>query len=128
MPHTSPAKRKLRRLKRANALGNKAAIRFHGQALKNFQMLMTVLAQKGGEVTVTKGTIAQVMGKLQFLDFAVIKGATDGELIIRMLDRSPADVAHFDTPADTGTAPATPSLVISHPTDNDGEGEDARVA
>lgn len=49
-------------------------------------LLLTVLAQKGGEVVVTQGTIDQCASKLNELDFEIVDGEKRGEFIIRMLE------------------------------------------
>ena len=46
--------------------------------------LMSVLAQKGGEVTVTKGTIDQVIHDLKKLSYSVDKGEAENEFIFRL--------------------------------------------
>lgn len=46
--------------------------------------LMSVLAQKGGEVTVTKGTIDQVIHDLKKLSYSVDKSEADNEFIFRL--------------------------------------------
>lgn len=49
-------------------------------------LLLTVLAQKGGEIVVTQGTIDQCASKLNELDFEIVDGEKRGEFIIRMLE------------------------------------------
>lgn len=57
--------------------------------LRSYITLLTVLAQKGGEVVVTKGTIDQVNATLPSLSYEVKPVDEKGnEFIIRMLEGS----------------------------------------
>lgn len=49
-------------------------------------ILLAVLAQTGGEVTVTDGTLQQVGMNLADLDFAIVSGANKGESIVRLVN------------------------------------------
>jgi hypothetical protein len=58
-------------------------------------LLLAVLAQQGGEVVVTAGTVAQLRDEMTF---EIVPGATDGEKIIRIvvaderaIERMPVD-------------------------------------
>jgi hypothetical protein len=73
-------------------------------ALKYFSLLMTVLAQKGGEIVVTKGTIEQVEKSLPRLSFEIVKNGEAGEFTLRMVEApEPAgdDLATGDPEVDT---------------------------
>jgi len=56
------------------------------QGAKTFAILLTVLAQKGGEVTVTKGTIDQVGANLARLSYQIVTSEVPGEHIIRLVE------------------------------------------
>ena len=65
-----------RRAQQAIAIGTKA-----------YSILLTVLAQKGGEVVITEGTIAQVNAKFNELDFEVVPNKDKaGEYLVRLMD------------------------------------------
>lgn len=61
------------------------------QGTKSFLICLAVLAQKGGEVIVTQGTLDQMMSKLDKLDFDV-KPHKDipGEFVVRVIDNTPS--------------------------------------
>jgi hypothetical protein len=67
----------------------------HGRSA--FATLMAVLAQKGGEVVVTRGTMEQVLDNLPNLSYAVepVKDST-ADLTVRLVV---ADVPATDVPA-----------------------------
>lgn len=51
-----------------------------------YMTLLAVLAQKGGDVTVTQGTINQVNANYANLSYVVVPGETEGEFIVRMVE------------------------------------------
>lgn len=51
-------------------------------------ILLSILAQKGGEVVVTAGTINQVGSKLNELGYEVVPNASGSEFTVRMLEGS----------------------------------------
>lgn len=54
---------------------------------RSFLVTLALLAQKGGEMIVTQGTLDQVTAKLQELDYEVVPNpATQGEFIVRLLE------------------------------------------
>ena len=71
----------------------------HGR--KAFATLMAVLAQHGGEVTVTVGTLEQVNAEYAHLGFEVVPTAEGKEFVVKMTHSG----AGADTP---GTEPALP--------------------
>jgi hypothetical protein len=73
---------------------------------KTHLILLAVLAQSGGEVTVTDGTLQQVGMNLATLDFAILAGKQKGESIVRLVDGKE-------------TAPSTPEPVIDNHKDTD---------
>jgi hypothetical protein len=68
-----------RQLRRAALSSIQSGMRMNG-------VLMAVLAQSGGEVTVTKGTIDQVDAKMGRLGWTIVAGATHNEFIVRMVE------------------------------------------
>lgn len=75
---------------RANRVSNRqlrrAALSTMQSGMKLQGVLMTVLAQAGGEVTVTKGTIDQVEAKMSRLGWTVVAGEKENEFIVRMVE------------------------------------------
>lgn len=59
------------------------AINVGSQALL---ILLAVLAQSGGEITVTQGTINQCSKNLEDLDFEIVDGTIQGEFIVRLME------------------------------------------
>jgi len=53
--------------------------------------LLAVLAQNGGEVTVTAGTITQVEREFRQLSYEFISAPVKGEFIVRLLTGETAD-------------------------------------
>lgn len=93
MANVSRALRHKRKLRRHANQMLRAARGSRKDALKYFSLLMTVLAQKGGEIVITKGTIQQVERTLPRLSFEIVK-AKDGieEFTLRMVEApEPAD-------------------------------------
>lgn len=86
MPTASRAERRKRRIKRNNTLLKASLKRESIDRFKTHALLMAVLAQKGGEATVTEGTLKQVVDNIRNLGYTVIKGETDGEFIVRMTE------------------------------------------
>lgn len=84
MPQASKRTRRERRVKRQNTLLHRTVQAVRLDNLKHFEVLLTVLSQAGGEVTVTRGTADQVHENLGSLSYAVVKGAAEGELIVRV--------------------------------------------
>lgn len=67
--------------------------------------LCSVLAQKGGEVTITPGTMAQLMETR--MGFTIVPGPGDGEVTLRLVPQAPEgvypDVSDNDDDADDGS-------------------------
>jgi len=51
-------------------------------------LVMEMLAQAGGEVTLTKGTIEQVVQNLPLLDFTIGPGVNENEIVVKLTTRS----------------------------------------
>jgi len=73
----------------------KAAINAGARAVV---VLLTVLAQRGGEVTITQGTLDQCTQNLNHMDFGIFPGATEGEFIVRLLEGAVSDQPGGDAP------------------------------
>jgi hypothetical protein len=91
-------------------------------------ILLAVLAQSGGEVTVTNGTIQQVGSNLATLDYAIIDGKNPNESIVRLVegqddehDTESAEPAVESAPAG-GTEAPTESLSGDQPVGDGGSG------
>ncbi len=68
--------------------------------------LLAVLAQSGGEVTVTQGTLDQVARNLSSITHEIVNSA-DNEYLIRLVEKDTTD-GRFDTAgSDTGEARGT---------------------
>lgn len=73
------------------------------------RLLMAVLAQKGGEVEVTTGTMGEVMARFDSLGIDVLKSPTaDNVFVIRLLESDRVEAPVAETPA-----PAIPPIVIT---------------
>ena len=83
MARTSRNQRKKQRTKRNNSVLKREVKQSALASYKLFSTFMMVLAQKGGEVTITKGTAEQVWAELSRLAYVVEPGATENEFIIR---------------------------------------------
>lgn len=76
------------------------------QAQKVHVILLAILAQKGGEITVTQGTLDQVEKEFAELDYQIVP-AGKGEYLIRLLEGGKADAEDQALP-DSGTIEPTP--------------------
>jgi hypothetical protein len=61
------------------------------ESTKLFALFLTVLAQKGGEVTITQGTIDQVGERLMGLGYVVVPGKNEKEFIVRITEGDEKD-------------------------------------
>ena len=77
MPTISRAKRHKARLRRSASLLKRALRESAFSSNKNFSTLAIVLAQLGGELTVTQETIQSVVAKINSVQYAV-EGLPDG--------------------------------------------------
>ncbi len=80
----------LRRAKRKNTLLLRTLKERHSQWFTTMTTLLAVLAQHGGEVTITQGTAQQaiegfVKGEV---GFDTVAGKVDGEFIVRLVSRA----------------------------------------
>ena len=80
---------------------DKLAAQMATQWQKTFTVLLTVLAQQGGEITVTKGTMDQVAGELMGLTYAAEKGKVENEYVVRVITKVVGPVV--------ATVPSTPT-------------------
>ena len=65
-----------------------------------YATLLAVLAQKGGEVVITQGTIDQVSENYNHLAWVVEKGKETNEYIVRLIDATPESVSDAATGGD----------------------------
>src|SRR5258707_603370 len=72
-----------------------------------FAIFLAVLAQSGGEVTVTKGTLEQVGQNLVRLGYTVVPGKDENEFVVRMLEG--------ESGPDVATVPETPTVTDEVP-------------
>lgn len=91
-PHVRNAKAVSNRELRRQAI---ASIDLGGRAT---MILLAVLAQQGGEVTVTDQTIAHVGRRLDDMDYVIVDGVKPGESIVRVVE------GKNDTPSKLETA------------------------
>lgn len=78
--------RKQRRQKRQLSIMAHAATHQHSELLKTQMMLLAVLAQKGGEVIVTTGTMQQVLKNYRGMGWTLVPGVEPNERIVRMTE------------------------------------------
>lgn len=57
-----------------------------GEGAKQYSLLLALLAQAGGELTVTAGTLEQVGQNLQDLSYVMVPGKESNEFIVRMVE------------------------------------------
>lgn len=88
MPKASRNERRKRQVKRTNSLLKRQLRGLSAEANKAYLALITILAQKGGEITVTRGTMQQAANDLLTLGFSVGPGVDEQELIIRLVTNS----------------------------------------
>ena len=96
MATASRNERKKRRQKRTNSLlkqSLKQTYQAHANALVT---LFAVLAQRGGSVMVTKGTLEQASQNLNRLSYQVDKGDNEREYIVRVVENTPNTTATTD--------------------------------
>lgn len=85
MPSASRLANRKRRARRNISLLTR---QFQQEALGRTKVvihLLSILAQKGGEITVTKGTIDQVVAGLTQMSYSIDKGETENEFIFRLV-------------------------------------------
>lgn len=71
-----------------------------GYAMRCRLILIACLAQSGGSITITKGTINQAGMNLAHLDYAVVDGTTENDSIVKLVDdREPVFQDPGPTPA-----------------------------
>jgi hypothetical protein len=86
MAKASRNERRKARIKRTNSLLKKQLRGLSVEAHKSYVMLMALLAQKGGEITVTKGTLQQAAQDILKLGYNVVADPTDdANLIVRLV-------------------------------------------
>ena len=86
MPTASRNERRKRRQRRTISLLTRQSNRLQEQFQKTHFTLLGVLAQSGGEVTVTKGTLQQVLDRLKFLNWQTIAGKEENEYVVRVIE------------------------------------------
>lgn len=72
---------------------------------KTHVMLLAVLAQKGGEVTITQGTLSQVMAGIASLSYTVTPSEIAGESTVRLVTKEATDAQETNAVTETPTAP-----------------------
>ena len=85
MPTTSRNANHKRRQRRTISLLTRQARQLLADLQKTHLTLLGVLAQSGGEVTVTKGTLAQVTRQMSW---QMVPGANEHEFIVRVVEGS----------------------------------------
>jgi hypothetical protein len=84
----------------SNAELRREAVRAIELAQTQHMIFLAVLAQRGGSVTVTEGTITQIGTELEFYDYRVRDGLHPGESIVELVDsrktNEDADGDHTD--------------------------------
>jgi hypothetical protein len=88
MAKASRNERRKARIKRTNSLLKRQLGLLSQEAHKSYVYLMAVLAQSGGELKVTKGTIQQALENVRTLGYQIVAGETEQDLIIRQVVHS----------------------------------------
>lgn len=100
---------------RAGRISNREMRRRAQQAIEHgtkvHLILLAVLAQSGGEVTVTDGTLQQVGRNLADLDYVIADGKVKGESIVRLVEGKNHD-ADVQAPSDV-QSDAAPAVRVS---------------
>lgn len=84
---------------------------------RTYLTLLYVLAQKGGSVTITHGTMLEVMKQAANLRWQAMDGESPGEVVVRILEQTTAieeGAPQVDEPADV-----KPALTITRIPDDD---------
>jgi hypothetical protein len=95
MPSASRNANRKRRIRRNMTLLKRAGYAEAVAKTKALVHLFAVLAQSGGEVTLTKGTIDQVVADMTKLSYSLDKAPIDGEFIMRLVvmeDKTPSTI------------------------------------
>lgn len=85
MPKASRNERRKRQVKRTNTLLKRQLKTVGLEGFKNYIMLCAILAQKGGEITVTAGTLQQAQQDITKLGYTVTPSEVVGELLVRLV-------------------------------------------
>jgi hypothetical protein len=112
MPTLSRNRRHHARTRRTNSLLKRELRGLSQNAQKSFAMLLAVLAQAGGEVTIVQGTLDQVLPNLATLGYEVVKGQAENEHIVRMVTQQ---AASGTLSASVDTTPADPTMAAGDP-------------
>lgn len=117
MAQASARLKKVRRLKRANTKLRRAIRTVQQDSISHFHLLLVLLAQQGGEATVTRGTIDQVQRNLRTLSYQMVKSAVEGEYVVKMLEGEKEE----PVPVTTATIASGAVLPTADPTIIDAE-------
>lgn len=109
MARLSPTKRRMARQRRGASLqrqeykGTVAQMREYIKAVetRHQQMTVTVLAlltQNGGSLTVTQGTTAQVLERLNMLSWSAKNSDDGGETVFQVVDTTPVEEEIHERP------------------------------
>ena len=74
------------RLRREIGVGRRRVKELATQWQKTFTVLLTVLAQSGGEVTITKGTMEQVAAQILRTTYEIQPGKEPNEFVVRLVE------------------------------------------
>ena len=96
MATISRNRRRKARLKRNNSLLRRALGTESKKSNLSISTLFMVLAQQGGEVTLSKGTVLSVTQDVSKLSYAIDKGKEEGEFTVRLVVRQDEPVVTSD--------------------------------
>lgn len=103
----------------AGRISNRQRLRNAAQAekwgLKAYMALLAVLAQRGGEVTVTAGTIKQIEGNFANLSYKMIPSPVSGEFIVRLVEGDASDATSASETDQTSPAQEAVSAATAEP-------------
>lgn len=120
MPTASRNERRKRRLKRNNSLLRRDLGKSQRSMNLGLSTLFMVLAQQGGEITLSKGTVKSVTNDLAKLAYSIDKGAEEGEFVVRLIVQTEMptvtdnsqQLAHDDQITDQGVVGGTAAPVV----------------
>lgn len=98
------------RKKRTISLQNREIRQLKAAFFNTHQMLLMVLGQSGGEVTVTQGTMQQILQQAQRVNWQTAPGANEHEFIVRLvtqMEEPPAEPTITEEPRTTSISEFT---------------------
>lgn len=133
MAHANRNTRHKQRIRRNLSLANRQLRELQKAHFNTHLTLLMILAQRGGEVVVTQGTMQQTIQGIQGLNWQTFPGDNPNEFVVRLLVKEPGDsVEPSDAPEPQPAPDAGPTNIsemarIEEPTSLDIVDEQASV-